>query len=171
MALDRRPRASEGRILVLRLLPWLLLIGLIGALSYLRLLDLRLSPLRAQARTLLEQGIALTGSELADLSRSALVLGQMPAIGVAVLGLVAWVLIEAVDLSWLPGGRDGIRLTDEALHLGDTTFKIDELTGEVTWEPGHPEQLELGLTRGGTLPVETERPDELRNALRRALPA
>ena len=89
----------------------------------------------------------------------------------AVLGFVAWVLIEAVDLSWLPGGRDGIRLTDEALHLGDTTFKIDELTGEVTWEPGHPEQLELGLTRGGTLPVETERPDELRNALRRALPA
>ena len=54
MALDRRPRASEGRILVLRLLPWLLLIGLIGALSYLRLLDLRLSPLRAQARTLLD---------------------------------------------------------------------------------------------------------------------
>lgn len=92
-------------------------------------------------------------------------------IGVAAIGLVAWVLIEAGDLSWLPGGRDGIRLTDAALHLGDTTFKIDELTGEVTWEPGHPEQLELGLTRGGTLPVETERPDELRNALRRALPA
>ena len=92
-------------------------------------------------------------------------------IGVAAIGLVAWVLIEAGDLSWLPGGRDGIRLTDAALHLGDTTFKIDELTGEVTWEPGHPEQLELGLIRGGTLPVETERPDELRNALRRALPA
>ncbi len=91
-------------------------------------------------------------------------------IGVAAIGLFAWVLIEAVDLSWLPGGRDGIQLTDEALHLGDTTFKIDELTGEVTWEPGHPEQLELGLTRGGTLPVETERPDELRDALRRALP-
>ena len=34
-----------------------------------------------------------------------------------------------------------------------------------------PERLELGLTSGGTLPVETERPDELRNALRRALPA
>ena len=91
-------------------------------------------------------------------------------IGVAAIGLFAWVLIEAVVLSWLPGGRDGIQLTDEALHLGDTTFKIDELTGEVTWEPGHPEQLELGLTRGGTLPVETERPDELRDALRRALP-
>jgi signal transduction histidine kinase len=83
MAVARRPHPGEGRILALRLLPWLLLIGLIGALSYLRLLDLRLSPLRAQARTLLEQGIALTGSELADLSRSALVLGQMPAIGVA----------------------------------------------------------------------------------------
>jgi signal transduction histidine kinase len=73
----------EGRILMLRLLPWLLLIGLIGALSYLRLLDLRLSPLRAQARTLLEQGIALSTAELTELSRSALVLGQTPAIGLA----------------------------------------------------------------------------------------
>lgn len=92
-------------------------------------------------------------------------------IGVAVLGFVAWFAMEATDLSWLPGGRDGIRITDEALHLGDTTFKIDELTGDVTWEPTTPERLELGLTSGGTLPVETERPDELRNALRRALPA
>ena len=92
-------------------------------------------------------------------------------IGVAVLGFVAWFAMEATDLSWLPGGRDGVRITDEALHLGDSTFRLDELTGDVTWEPTTPERLELGLTSGGTLPVETERPDELRNALRRALPA
>lgn len=90
-------------------------------------------------------------------------------VGVAVLGLVGWFTIEAVDLSWLPGGRDAVRVTDESLHLGDTTFRLDELNGEVTWEPGAPERLELGLTRGGTLPVETERPDELRAALRRAV--
>lgn len=92
-------------------------------------------------------------------------------IAVAVLGFVAWFAMEATDLSWLPGGRDGVRITDEALHLGDSTFRLDELTGDVTWEPTTPERLELGLTSGGTLPVETERPDELRNALRRALPA
>lgn len=121
MALDRRPRASEGRILVLRLLPWLLLIGLIGALSYLRLLDLRLSPLRAQARTLLEQGIALTGSELADLSRSALVLGQMPAIGVAAASADTSAMASALlaharasprhaEISWIDEhGRERVR--------------------------------------------------------------
>lgn len=90
-------------------------------------------------------------------------------IGVAVLGFVAWFAMEATDLSWLPGGRDGVRITDEALHLGDSTFRLDELTGDVTWEPTTPERLELGLTSGGTLPVGTERPDELRAALRRAL--
>ena len=76
-------RRDELRILGLRMLPWLLVIGLIAALSYLRLLDLRLAPLRGQARTLLEQGVALTAAELAELSRSALVLGQSTAIGSA----------------------------------------------------------------------------------------
>lgn len=90
-------------------------------------------------------------------------------VGVAVLGLVAWFAIEAVDLSWLPGGRDQVRLTTEALHVGDATFRLDELTGDVTWDPETPERLELGLTRGGTLPVETRRPDELRAALRRVV--
>lgn len=90
-------------------------------------------------------------------------------IGVAVLGFIAFFAMEATDLSWMPGGRDGVRITDEALHLGDSTFRLDELTGDVTWEPTTPERLELGLTSGGTLPVDTERPDELRAALRRAL--
>lgn len=79
-------RRDELRILGLRMLPWLLVIGLIAALSYLRLLDLRLAPLRGQARTLLEQGVALTAAELAELSRSALVLGQSTAIGSAAAG-------------------------------------------------------------------------------------
>ena len=50
-------------------------------------------------------------------------------IGVAVLGFIAFFAMEAGDLSWMPGGRDGVRITDEALHLGDSTFRLDELTG------------------------------------------
>lgn len=89
-------------------------------------------------------------------------------VGVAALGLVAWFAIEAADLSWLPGGRDGVRIDTAALHLGEARFELDELTGEASWEPATPQHLELAMTHGDTLPVDTARPDELRAALRRA---
>lgn len=81
------PRAAwkrEFRVLVLRLLPWVVVVCVAGALSYLRLLDLRLTPLRNGARLLIEQSVALTTSELSNLSRDALVLGQNPALTTAV---------------------------------------------------------------------------------------
>lgn len=71
-------------MLGLRLLPWVIVVCLAGALGYLRLLDLRLTPLRNAARLLIEQSIALTGSELSNLSRDALVLGQNPALTSAI---------------------------------------------------------------------------------------
>lgn len=95
--------------------------------------------------------------------------GGWALVGVAGLGLIAWFALEAADLSWLPGGYEGVRVTDEGLHLGEATFGLGELTGDVEWEPGAPEHLEVGLTSGGTLPVDTTRPDELRHALRQAL--
>jgi signal transduction histidine kinase len=83
------PRSAwnrEFRVFALRLLPWVVLVCVVGALSYLRLLDLRLTPLRNGARLLIEQSVALTTSELANLSRDALVLGQNPALTAAVSG-------------------------------------------------------------------------------------
>ena len=74
----------EVRVLGLRLLPWVVVVCLAGALGYLRLLDLRLTPLRNAARLLIEQSVALTGSELSNLSRDALVLGQNPALTAAI---------------------------------------------------------------------------------------
>lgn len=71
-------------MLGLRLLPWVIVVCLAGALGYLRLLDLRLTPLRNAARLLIEQSVALTGSELSNLSRDALVLGQNPALSAAI---------------------------------------------------------------------------------------
>ncbi len=68
----------------LRLLPWVIVVCVAGALSYLRLLDLRLTPLRNAARLLIEQSMALTSSELSNLSRDALVLGQNPALTAAI---------------------------------------------------------------------------------------
>ncbi|MEY4907130.1 MAG: hypothetical protein RL260_848 [Pseudomonadota bacterium] len=68
----------------LRLLPWVIVVCVAGALSYLRLLDLRLTPLRNGARLLIEQSMALTSSELSNLSRDALVLGQNPALTAAI---------------------------------------------------------------------------------------
>jgi signal transduction histidine kinase len=74
----------EVRVLGLRLLPWVIVVCLAGALGYLRLLDLRLTPLRNGARLLIEQSMALTSSELSNLSRDALVLGQNPALTAAI---------------------------------------------------------------------------------------
>jgi signal transduction histidine kinase len=74
----------EVRVLGLRLLPWVVVVCVAGSLSYLRLLDLRLTPLRNGARLLIEQGMALTSSELSNLSRDALVLGQNPALTAAI---------------------------------------------------------------------------------------
>ena len=74
----------EVRVLGLRLMPWVIVVCLAGALGYLRLLDLRLTPLRNGARLLIEQSVALTGSELSNLSRDALVLGQNPALTAAI---------------------------------------------------------------------------------------
>ncbi len=71
-------------MLTLRLLPWVVVVCVAGALSYLRLLDLRLTPLRNGARLLIEQSVALTTSELSNLSRDALVLGQNPALTAAI---------------------------------------------------------------------------------------
>ena len=71
-------------MLGLRLLPWVVVVCLAGVLGYLRLLDLRLTPLRNVARLLIEQGVALTSSELSNLSRDALVLGQNPALTAAI---------------------------------------------------------------------------------------
>lgn len=71
-------------MLAVRLLPWVIVVCVAGALSYLRLLDLRLTPLRNGARLLIEQSVALTTSELSNLSRDALVLGQNPALTTAV---------------------------------------------------------------------------------------
>ncbi|MEX8493114.1 ATP-binding protein [Sphaerotilus sp.] len=76
----------EFRVLALRLLPWVVVVCVAGALSYLRLLDLRLTPLRNGARLLIEQSVAITTSELSNLSRDALVLGQNPALTTAVSG-------------------------------------------------------------------------------------
>jgi signal transduction histidine kinase len=74
----------EVRVVGLRLLPWVIVVCVAGALSYLRLLDLRLTPLRNGARLLIEQSMALTSSELSNLSRDALVLGQNPALTAAI---------------------------------------------------------------------------------------
>jgi signal transduction histidine kinase len=76
----------EVQVLGLRLLPWVVVVCLAGALGYLQLRDLRLTPLRNGARLLIEQGEALTSSELSNLSRDALVLGQNPALTAAVGG-------------------------------------------------------------------------------------
>lgn len=72
------------RIVTLRLLPWIVVVGIVGALSYLRLLDVRLTPLRNGARVLLEQGSAIATADLGNLARDALVLGQNPALTHAV---------------------------------------------------------------------------------------
>ena len=74
----------EVRVVALRLLPWVIVVCVAGALSYLRLLDLRLTPLRNGARLLIEQSMAVTTSELANLSRDALVLSQNPALTAAI---------------------------------------------------------------------------------------
>lgn len=74
----------EVRVIALRLLPWVVVVCVAGALSYLRLLDLRLTPLRNSARLLIEQGMAVTTSELANLSRDTLVLSQNPALTAAI---------------------------------------------------------------------------------------
>ncbi len=81
---DARGWKRDARIVTLRLLPWIVVVGIVGALSYLRLLDVRLTPLRNGARVLLEQGIAIATVDLGNLSRDALVLGQNPALTSAV---------------------------------------------------------------------------------------
>lgn len=98
-------RAAEARLIALRLLPWIAVIGLLGGLSYLRLLDTRLAPLRTQARLLIEQGVSIVGADLAGLSRDVLVLGQAAAVSSAVGSAVSSGRTQALESALLTFAR------------------------------------------------------------------